>query len=143
MGRPHKERRVGQLPPFTHYKPAGGISLRDTMFINKTKEMKSMSIDQDLTYELFIKNAFNKGKCSDFAALVKTEEFEPGSLEEMKVAVAHAMTIFINRLINASKIVNENDITAMEICLNNVITAPDKNTVSNLIKQFEAIWNTY
>lgn len=35
MGRPHKERRVEQLPTVTHYKPAG-IPLRDLEEINLT-----------------------------------------------------------------------------------------------------------
>ncbi|MBP2625647.1 MAG: hypothetical protein H6Q68_358 [Firmicutes bacterium] len=102
-----------------------------------------MSIDDNLTYELFIKSAFNKGRCSDLAALVATDVFEPGSLEETKVAVAHAMTIFNNRIFGGSKKVDESDKTAMENFITNVINALDKKAVYTLINQYEEIRNKY
>jgi len=44
MGRPHKERRVEQLPPVTHYKPAG-IPLRSMEEITLTiEEMEAIRL---------------------------------------------------------------------------------------------------
>lgn len=49
MGRPHKERRVEQLPPITHYKPAG-VPLRTleevTLTIEEMEAIRLADIEQ-------------------------------------------------------------------------------------------------
>ncbi|MCM0757872.1 DUF134 domain-containing protein [Sporomusa sphaeroides DSM 2875] len=49
MARPHKERRVEQLPPVTHYKPAG-VPLRDleevTLTIEEMEAIRLADIEQ-------------------------------------------------------------------------------------------------
>ncbi|WP_094604838.1 hypothetical protein SPSIL_019030 [Sporomusa silvacetica DSM 10669] len=49
MGRPHKERRVEQLPPVTHYKPAG-VPLRNleevTLTIEEMEAIRLADIEQ-------------------------------------------------------------------------------------------------
>jgi uncharacterized protein len=49
MGRPHKERRIEQLPPVTHYKPAG-IPLRTlgeiTLSVDEMEAIRLADIEQ-------------------------------------------------------------------------------------------------
>ncbi|MBU2701150.1 hypothetical protein Ga0466249_002264 [Sporomusaceae bacterium BoRhaA] len=103
------------------------------------------SIDNNTTYELFIRQAFSVGKnemvgrWGDPAQLANTDVFSDVGIEEVKTAVAYSIAIYRSYCENA----NSNDKETMSNCLKNVINAPDKKAIINIINKFEDIRKKY
>ncbi|AQM59981.1 hypothetical protein [Clostridium baratii] len=99
--------------------------------------------EMNMCYEGFIRRAFSLNKSTlierfgDPAELANTDVFDVDCIEKVKAAVAYSMQIF-KKNITANNDLSSADIENMDLITQNVINAVDKNTIYNLIVDFDS-----
>ena len=101
----------------------------------------------NLEYEMFIRSAFSRGtgrdveRWGDPAALANTDIYAAGELHEVKGAVAYSMLIYNNLTRNEHTehpiITNQVNYNRQDTIVQDVLNAPDKSTVLDLIREYK------
>ena len=88
--------------------------------------------DMNMTYEMFVRQAFKVERWEDPAHLATTDCFDASAIEEVKAAVGYSMAIFNLQYV-------EEDNSLDDYCsqaLKRVMNATEKKEIYDIIKEY-------
>ena len=88
--------------------------------------------DMNLTYEMFIRKAFNVKRWEDPAHLANAGTFDSGDIDQIKVAAGYAMAIFNSKYIESDPSLDEYCTKALKC----IIDAKNKQEIYNVIVDY-------
>jgi hypothetical protein len=92
-----------------------------------------------MTYEFFIRNAFNVGRDGDPAGLADADWFKVRTLDKAKAGIIYSMVMYNNRLRNMECDVYDN----IEGYIGRIIRSNDLDEIINLINKYTELIRPY
>lgn len=102
----------------------------------------------EMKYETFIRGAFSIysdnliGRCEDPARIANADVFSVDNINTIKAGISYSMIIYKHEICEKNQI-SDSEYNDMDRIISDVINAPDKVTIFNLIKQFDKYVSKY